>query len=107
MLERNLKEVTVKLASNGFDAGILVGSFHPGVIFLDLMMPGMNGFEVCRTIKSDPDNRDIRIIAMTGYYTDENKNRIVAEGAETCLAKPVDTDTVLRLVRDEESVSAG
>ena len=58
------------------------------------MMPGHDGFEICRRIKGDPATHDVRVIAMTGYPTSDNKQRILMAGAEACLAKPVSNRTL-------------
>lgn len=76
-------------AIDGFDAGSKVHSFHPEIVLMDLMMPGMNGFETCRRLKQDPATKGIRVIAMTGYPSQENVDKIIQAGAETCLAKPI------------------
>lgn len=89
----------IETAPNGFEAGRKVHSFEPSLMLLDLMMPGMDGFTVCRTLKQDPATRHIRVLAMTGYPTAENIERIMDAGAEVCLAKPIDTERLLELVR--------
>jgi len=53
-------------------------------------MPTMDGFETCKSIKSDPDTENIRIICMTGFGSEENISRILELGAEDCLSKPMD-----------------
>lgn len=83
------EEVAVEVAHDGFEAGEKLHTFKPGVVLLDLMMPGLDGFETCRRIKQNDITRDIRVIAMTGFPTGENVQRIVEMGAEYCLAKPV------------------
>jgi len=85
-------------AGDGFEAGRKVESFSPDVVLLDLMMPGMDGFEVCRRIKEDPKTSAIRVLAMTGYPSDEFSERILRAGAETCLAKPIDQDELTLLL---------
>jgi excisionase family DNA binding protein len=80
----------IKATSDGFEAGQQVHTFKPTVILLDLMMPGMDGFEVCSRLKSNSDTQYIRVIGMTGYMSNENINKIKAAGAECCLAKPID-----------------
>ncbi len=85
----------VAAAHDGFEAGMKVRSFDPDVILLDLMMPGLDGFAVCNLLKQDPATRSIRIIAMTGFHTQENERRILAAGAEACLAKPFDRERLL------------
>lgn len=88
-------DVVVDTASDGFEAGRKVQIFQPHVILLDLMMPGLSGFDVCRTLKDEPATKPIRIIAMTGYPTQENIDLILAAGAETCLAKPLEPGLLL------------
>jgi len=83
------------VAHDGFDAGRKATEFKPDVILLDLMMPGLDGFDVCRRIKSSPTTKMIEIIAMTGYYNDENVERILACGAKACLRKPLDTSQLV------------
>jgi len=86
-------------AADGFDAGIKVLSFQPHAILLDLLMPGMDGFEVCRSLKDDPVTRAIRIIAVTAFPTDENIERILAAGAELCLSKPIDQTMLVEALK--------
>jgi excisionase family DNA binding protein len=101
-LQELLKEqpgvAKVLIAGNGFEAGILTYKFHPHVVLLDLMMPGLDGFAVCRQIKQDPTTRRIRVIAMTGYATGENRQRILEAGAEQCLAKPFESQQLLEAI---------
>jgi CheY-like chemotaxis protein len=64
-------------------------------VLLDVMMPGIDGVEVCRAIKADPETQDTRVVAMTGHHTPELERRIRAAGAELLLKKPFGTDEVL------------
>ena len=73
-------------AADGFEAGRLLGQHDPQLVVLDLKLPGIDGFEVCRQIK-DQHSRT-RVLAITGYDTDENKQRIMKAGADAYLAKP-------------------
>lgn len=84
----------ISLANSGYVAGNLIPRFKPDVILLDLKMPGLDGFEVCRLIKEDPETRFIRVIAMSGYCTSENRREIIQSGAETCLSKPFSVDAL-------------
>ncbi len=88
----------VDSAYDGFEAGMKVRTFTPDIILLDLMMPGLYGFSVCRMIKTDPATRGIRIVAMSGYCTDENKQRILEAGAEICLAKPFEKQELMQAI---------
>jgi len=90
--------ITIKIANDGFQAGFLVRDFKPQIVLLDLMMPGMDGFQVCEKLSADPSLKSIRIIALTGFHTQENVERILHCGAEDCLAKPIDSKRLLDLL---------
>ncbi|SMF93692.1 DNA binding domain-containing protein, excisionase family [Methylomagnum ishizawai] len=94
-LEGLPEPVAVAVANDGFEAGCKVHTFRPDVILLDLMMPDLDGFKVCRQIKQDPATAAIRVVAITGYPTPENFRRSLDEGAVHCLGKPVDTVELL------------
>jgi len=81
-------------ASDGFEAGRLMASFRPDVVLLDLRMPGLDGFQVCRTIKADPESSSTIVVAMTGYFSPETESRILECGAVRCFAKPVEPSTL-------------
>jgi excisionase family DNA binding protein len=94
ILERDCL-VTTEIARDGFEAGVKVESFRPHALVLDLMMPGMDGFEVCRRLRARPTLNHIRIVAVTGIPSPENVDRILAAGADACLAKPLDSERLL------------
>lgn len=87
-------------AAEGFEAGVKVSTFQPGLIILDLHMPGIDGFEVCRQIKQNPATAHIKILAITGFSSKENQDRIIGEGADRYLVKPVKNNILLRHVKD-------
>ena len=88
--------VLAETARDGFSAGLKVRNFKPQIILLDLMMPGLDGFQVCRLLKSDPATELIRIIVMTGYASPENIENALLAGAEACINKPIDTENLLQ-----------
>jgi len=91
-LERANTPFEIEIAMDGYDAGHLVATYHPDVVFLDLRLPGIDGFEVCRRIKSNPEHTGTKVIAMTGYYEGEAAQRVVELGALMCLQKPFTPD---------------
>lgn len=97
-LRESAQPVQVEIARDGFDAGRKLVSFQPDVILLDLMMPGLNGFDVCRRVKAAPMSMTTRVIAMTSYPSEANVRRILDEGAEACLAKPVERETLMEML---------
>ena len=94
-----------EVASSGFEAGTKVVRFKPGLIILDLIMPGMSGFEVCRMIKENPDTSHIKILAITGYDTEENRKKIMEAGADAYLAKPFNLNTLLEGINETKCFS--
>jgi excisionase family DNA binding protein len=95
MIESRDPKVAIEIARDGFEAGIKVESFRPHALLLDLMMPGMDGFEVCRRLRERPTLNHVRIVAMTGFPSPENVERIMTAGADACLPKPVDAERLL------------
>ena len=82
-------------ANDGYSAGEIVALSKPDVVILDLRMPGIDGFEVCRRIKSREETKDISIIAITAHPSDEAQRRILEAGATAYLAKPLDIEALL------------
>jgi excisionase family DNA binding protein len=87
--------VFVDTAHDGFVAGIKCEAMRPDVVTLDLHMPDMNGFEVCSLLRSMFGKPKPRIVALTGFATEENAQRILAAGADACLAKNADAETLM------------
>ena len=83
-------EYEIEEANDGFRAGTLISTFKPDVVILDLRMPGMDGFEVCRMIKSNEDTRHIEVIAVTAYPSEESEHEVLECGARLCMNKPLD-----------------
>lgn len=82
-------DYTVKVANNGQVALKIAAAQHPDLILLDVMMPGMDGHEVCRHLKADPLTRDIPVIFITARAETEDEVQGLALGAADYLTKPV------------------
>lgn len=80
----------IEYASDGFEAGKKIMTFNPHIVILDLYMPRMSGFDVCKLIKQDPQTSHIKIIAISGAEENENKTAILNAGADLFLPKPLD-----------------
>jgi excisionase family DNA binding protein len=78
----------VEVAEDGYEGLIKVGSFRPHVLILDLRMPGLDGFQVCRRVKADPACRETRILVLTGHVEADTAERVVQAGADGFLEKP-------------------
>ena len=88
LLETSVDDVQVHSALDGFEAGRMVQEHKPEIVILDIMMPGMDGVEVCRSIKADPLTRHALVVAMTGHHTTELERRVIDAGAKVLLKKP-------------------
>lgn len=96
----SVNDYRTEVASDGLDAGIKIVQFKPDLIILDLFMPNMDGFEVCKRIKGDSDHSHIKILILTGYDTKENKDRTLKAGADGYLSKPVNTDDLINHIQN-------
>lgn len=94
-----MKYLHIETASNGFDAGIKLLNIRPHLVILDLFMPDIDGFELCRTIKQDADLLGTKVLALTGCDTPENKRMIMGLGADAYLSKPTDFRTLREQVQ--------
>ena len=87
----------METAANGFEGLLKIGTFRPDVLLLDLGMPGMDGFEICRQIKRDPLIRDTKVVVMTARPLDAEP-RAMEAGADGILFKPLEPAAVHRLL---------
>lgn len=92
-------QVDVETAEDGYDALVKVGDFKPDLLIMDLKMPRMDGFEACRTIRSNSQLSHVRILAMSAYAGDGNRERILKAGALRCFDKPLPVDEFQDTVR--------
>ena len=82
-------------AHDGFSAGDIVGASKPDVVILDIRIPGINGLDVCRHIKSKEDTKGIAVVAMTAYAEGNMKDQILEAGARACFIKPLDIEAMM------------
>ncbi|MBF0624050.1 MAG: diguanylate cyclase [Magnetococcales bacterium] len=94
------KQYDVLLAKDGRTALDLVASHPPDLILLDVVLPGMDGFEVCRRIRANPDHQDIPILFVTSLGDEAEENRGLELGAVDYLPKPIQASLVLARVRN-------
>ena len=104
LFEVNEGDFDVKVVHDGFSAGSFIQSFQPHIVLIDIMMPGVNGIEVCRFLKESEDTRHIEIIAITGHPTRNNVENVIAAGARECLEKPINASQLMHSIY---AISAG
>ena len=88
----------VLMARDGQETLDIVRAERPDIVLLDIMMPGMDGYEVCRQLKSDPDTRDTLVVMVT-VLADSERSRAILAGADDFVAKPVSSRRMRELVR--------
>ena len=85
----------VRVANNGFDAGMMVKEYHPDIIVLDVMLPDINGKEVCQRVRSDSAMDDVKIICISGMVEQDKIADLKAAGANDFMQKPFDVETLM------------
>ena len=98
LLEKMMPAAELDVAMDGFEAGRKLETFQPDLIILDLMLPGVDGFQVCRNIRSDERTKNVKILAISGLRADDTEKKIMAIGADGFLAKPFKIDRLRAVV---------
>ncbi len=105
----NLKLLRVLLQGEGYDVRTATDAeealealkaFHPRLILMDIQLPGMDGLELTRRLKSDARTRGIIIAALTAFAMKGDEQKALDAGCDGYIAKPVDTRTLPRLVAE-------
>ncbi|MBF0474829.1 MAG: response regulator [Deltaproteobacteria bacterium] len=106
LLEQTLEDledeygVEVLTASDGEEGLALIRAENPQVVFLDVMMPGMNGYEVCRCVSHDSGLNGINIILLTAKGQEIDRKQGIEMGALRYMTKPFDPDEILNLAKE-------
>ena len=99
----NMKLVRVLLVSEGYNVRTaadaeqalqILADFHPELILMDIQLPGIDGLELTRRLKSNPATKDIMIVALTAYAMKGDEQRMFEAGCDGYIAKPIDTRTL-------------
>jgi two-component system, OmpR family, alkaline phosphatase synthesis response regulator PhoP len=102
LIEQTLEDledqgVELLLATNGEEALDIIQAERPPLVFLDVMMPKINGFEVCHTVKREWGLQDVTIVMLTAKGQESDRQKGEAVGADTYVTKPFDPDELLEL----------
>jgi len=90
----------VRVARNGHEVLELAAAFQPDLILLDVMMPGLNGYEVCQRLKSDPTLRQVRVLMLSAKGRDVEVAKGLELGADAYITKPFSTRELVAKVRE-------
>ena len=105
LLEQTLEEledegVELIMADNGDMALDIIKRERPGLVFLDVMMPRMNGFDVCNTVKNELGIKDVYIVMLTAKGQEFDKRKGNDAGADIYMTKPFNPDEIVEKARD-------
>ncbi len=91
---------SLSIAKDGAETLAKVREIHPNILFLDIMMPEINGYEVCRIIKNDPELKKIYVIMLTakGQVAEQERGR--SAGADEYIVKPFSPMEILAKIKD-------
>jgi len=109
-LEKHYPDFTIHQAFDGFEAGQLIAEAMPGVILLDINLPGIDGHKLCQKLKSDGAQESPVIIAITGLDDPQEESEILQNGADAFFAKPIELEQLnatIRTLIEERKVSNG
>jgi DNA-binding response OmpR family regulator len=85
----------VRVANNGFDAGMMVKEYKPDIIVLDVMLPDINGREVCQRVRTDESLDDVRIICISGMVEADKVDELRESGADDFMQKPFEVEALI------------
>lgn len=85
----------IRTANNGFDAGMKVKEFRPDLVILDVMLPDINGKEVCQRVRSDESLDMVKIICISGMIEQDKVNDLKEAGANDFIQKPFQVDRLI------------
>jgi excisionase family DNA binding protein len=97
-LEESVLECICEFSNDGIDALMKLGIFQPHVMVLDVNIPWVDGLEICRRIRANENTRQMKIIVITGFLNDDDRDEILAAGADHLLFKPFDENQMLDMV---------
>ncbi|MCK5581486.1 MAG: response regulator, partial [Candidatus Omnitrophica bacterium] len=94
-----LEGYKVDVAYNGFRAGKIFQDKNHKLVILDLVMPGLDGFDVCKAIRESESGKQTKIILLTGYLSKANRQKAKKVGVDKYQAKPVDSESLLKEIK--------
>lgn len=102
-----VKAITVRFEASGYEVipafdgleGIIKArELKPDLVLLDIIMPGMDGYEVCKRLKTDPDTKDIPVLILTASGQRDLEQKCTLAGGNVVIMKPFETDDLLESV---------
>jgi len=85
----------------------LLETYKPGLMILDLSMPGMDGYALVRAIRSNPEFTDVPVVALSGFGAEQDRQRTLEAGFDMHLLKPMEIDTLEQIIASAERRGPG
>jgi excisionase family DNA binding protein len=85
----------VRSVNNGFGAGMMIKEFRPDLVVLDVMLPDINGIEVCKRVRDDKTMDDVRVICISGMVEEDKIQQLRDAGANDFMKKPFDVEALI------------
>jgi two-component system OmpR family response regulator len=99
-LLKKFPDFTVLQAYDGFEAGKLISEYSPGIIILDINLPGIDGHKLCQKLKENGGTQSPAVIAITGLNDPAEEESIIRNGADAFFAKPLDLESLKQKIND-------
>ena len=96
-----------RAVNNGFDAGMMVKEYRPDLIVLDVMLPDINGKEVCQRVRSDANMEEVRILCISGMIEEDKVQELKLAGADEFIHKPFDVDHLIEKMCAQLEIETG
>jgi CheY-like chemotaxis protein len=90
-------------AFDGLEAVEAAAALRPEVVLLDIGLPNLNGYEVCRRIRAQPGGKGILVVALTGWGQEEDRQKCRDAGFDSHLVKPVELNALMKLLAKFQS----
>jgi two-component system cell cycle response regulator len=91
---------SVRTASSAEEAWVSMQEQVPDLVLMDIQLPGMDGLSLTRKLRAEPSMRNLRVVALTAYAMPDDRQRALDAGCDAYIAKPIDTRSFPRLVRE-------
>jgi len=100
------EDFEVSTAESGFQAGLKIANWLPDIILLDMLMPEIDGFEICQQLRADEKTKDVPIIAVTVLKEQKEIEKMFSVGITDCISKPFKSDELVRKIKEHLSVES-
>lgn len=99
-VQKNFPKIEIHEAEDGFAAGSKISELQPDLVILDLNLPGVDGFRICRLIKEKPALKHAKVIVVTGALNADSREVILREGADECFFKPFSLPDLVAKIKE-------